>query len=171
MKQDLGHLQNISMQWRWNTRIWLLDVFQSFYQQITYFYLKLGRDLLLKMIRKKQFSKDLPQGEMELPTVYVFRSTNLVMHSQLRGHVSDTMKTYNDAKSKTFGKNDKPKKKKNNNKNMYIWALFLKAKKSLKDNFFSQFYAINLALIINANLCCSRIGIFLALSIFVSYEK
>ena len=112
MKQDLGHLQNISMQWRWNTRIWLLDVFQSFYQQITYFYLKLGRDLLLKMIRKKQFSKDLPQVEMELPTVYVFRSTNLVMHSQLRGHVSDTMKTYNDAKSKT---------------------LFLKEESSLKD--------------------------------------
>ena len=122
MKQYLGHLQNISMQWRWNTRIWLLDVFQSFYQQITYFYLKLGRDLLLKMIRKKQFSKDLPQGEMELPTVYVFRSTNLVMHSQLRGHVSDTMKTYNDAKSKT---------------------LFLKEESSLKDKKVSNFMQNN----------------------------
>ena len=122
MKQDLGHLQNISMQWCWNTRIWLLDVFQSFYQQITYFYLKLGRDLLLKMIRKKQFSKDLPQGEMELPTVYVFRSTNLVMHSQLRGHVSDTMKTYNDAKSKT---------------------LFLKEESSLKDKKVSNFMQNN----------------------------
>ena len=135
------------------------------------FYLKHGRDLLVKTTGMKQFSKDLPQLRMELPTLYVFKSTNLVMHSKLPSLVSVTVKTYNDAKSKTFGKNDKPKKKKNNNKNMYIWALFLKAKKSLKDNFFSQFYAINLALIINANLCCSRIGIFLALSIFVSYEK
>lgn len=74
------------------------------------------------MIRKKQFSKDLPQGEMELPTVYVFRSTNLVMHSQLRGHVSDTMKTYNDAKSKT---------------------LFLKEESSLKDKKVSNFMQNN----------------------------
>ena len=68
----------------------------------------------------KQFSKDLPQLRTELPTLYVFKSTNLVMHSKLPSLVSVTVKTYNDAKSKTFGKNDKPKKKKNNNKNMYI---------------------------------------------------
>ena len=58
-----------------------------------YFYLKHGEDLLVKIIGKKHFPKDLPQGEMELPALYVFKSTNLVMHSKLSGFVSDAMKT------------------------------------------------------------------------------
>ena len=50
---------------------------------------------------------------------------------------------------------------------MYIWALFLKKERSVKDKIFSSF----MALIINANLCCSRISTFLALIFFASYEK
>ena len=65
----------------------------KFLSKITYFYLKHGGDILVKIIGKKQFSKDLPQGGMELPVLYVFKSTNLVMHSKLPGFVSDAMKT------------------------------------------------------------------------------
>ena len=50
---------------------------------------------------------------MELPALYVFKSTNLVMHSKLSDLVSDAMKTYNDANSKTLETKDEPKKKKN----------------------------------------------------------
>ena len=84
--------------------------------KIIYFYLKHGGDLLVKITGKKQFSKDLPQGGMELPALYVFKSTNLVMHSILPDLVSDAMKTYNDAKSNTLETKDKPKKKKKKNK-------------------------------------------------------
>ena len=43
---------------------------------------------------------------------------------------------------------------------MHIWALFLKEKRSLKDkNFPILSRLINLALIINANLRCSKISI------------
>ena len=40
----------------------------EFISKVTYFYfyLKHGRDLLVQVIGNKQFSKDLPQGEMEL---------------------------------------------------------------------------------------------------------
>ena len=48
---------------------------------------------------------------MELPTLYVFKSANLVMHLKLPGLVSDAMKTYNNAKSKTLETKDNPKKK------------------------------------------------------------
>ena len=65
----------------------------------------------------KQFPKDLPQWRIELPTLYVFKSTDLVMYSKLPGLVSVTVKTCSDAKSKTSEKKDKPKKK---NNNMYI---------------------------------------------------
>ena len=53
---------------------------------------------------------------------------------------------------------------------MYIWALFLKEKKSLKD-FPILWRLFNLALIINENLCCSQIIIFLALIIFASMKN
>ena len=90
-------------------------MYQSFYQKTTYFcfYLKHGGDLLVKIIGKKQFSKDLPDGEMELPALYISNSTNLVMHSKLSGLVSDAIKTYSDAKSKALETKDEPKKKKN----------------------------------------------------------
>ena len=50
---------------------------------------------------------------MELPAVYIHKSTNLAMHSKLQSLVSDAMKTCNDAKSKTLETKDKPKTKKN----------------------------------------------------------
>ena len=71
----------------------------KFLSKITYFYLKHGRNLQVKIIGKKQFSN-------------VFKSTNLAVHSKLPGLVSDAMKKYNDAKSKTLETKDKPKKKK-----------------------------------------------------------
>ena len=86
----------------------------KFLSKITYFYFKHGGDLLLKIIGKKQFSIDIPQRRMELPAQYVFKFTNLVIHSKLQSLVSNAMKTYSDAKSKTLKTKDKPKK--NNNK-------------------------------------------------------
>ena len=49
---------------------------------------------------------------VELPALCVFKSTNLVMHSKSLVLVSDTMRKYDNAKSKTLEKNDIPKKKK-----------------------------------------------------------
>ena len=50
----------------------------------------------------------LPQDGMELPALYVFKTTNLEMHLQLPSLARKAMKTYNDAKTKAM---DKPKKK------------------------------------------------------------
>ena len=82
----------------------------KFLSKITYFYLKHGGDLLVEIIGKRQYSRDLPQGGMELPALYVFKSTNLEMHLQLSSLARKAMKTYNDAKTKTM---DNPKKRQN----------------------------------------------------------
>ena len=80
----------------------------KFLSKITYFYLKHSGDLLVEIIGKRQYSRDLPQDGMELPALYVFKTTNLEMHLQLPSLARKTMKTYNDAKAKAM---DKPKKK------------------------------------------------------------
>ena len=82
----------------------------KFLSKITYFHLKHGGDLLVEIIGKRQYSRDLPQGGMELPALYVFNTTNLEMHLQLPSLARKAMKTYNDAKTKAM---DKPKKKQN----------------------------------------------------------
>ena len=73
----------------------------KFLSKITYFYLRHGGDLLVKITGKKQFSKGLSQEGCN-SLLFVFKSANLVMHLKLTGLVSDAMKAYSDAKSKTL---------------------------------------------------------------------
>ena len=82
----------------------------KFLSKITYFYRKHGGDLPVEIIGKRQYSRDFPQGGMELPDLYVFKTTNLEMHLQLPSLARKAMKTYNDAKTKAM---DKPKKRQN----------------------------------------------------------
>ena len=82
----------------------------KFLFKITYFYLKHGGDLLVEITGKRQYSIDLPQGGMELPALYVFKTANLEMHLQLPSLARKAMKIYNDAKTKAM---DKPKKRQN----------------------------------------------------------
>ena len=89
----------------------------KFLSKITYFYLKHGGDLLVEIIGKRQYSRDLPQGGMELAALYVFKTTNLEMHLQLPSLARKAMKTYNDGKTKAM---DKPKKKAKQKNDMYI---------------------------------------------------
>ena len=64
------------------------------------------------------------------------------MHSKLPGLVSDTMKSYNDAKSKILETKDKPRKKNNKQQYVYLNIIFFK-KKSLKNKNFFNFMQIN----------------------------
>ena len=89
----------------------------KFLSKITCFYLKYGGDLLVEITGKRQYSRDLPQGGMELPALYVLKTTNLEMHLQLPSLARKAMKTYNDAKTKAMGK---PLKKAKQKTDMYI---------------------------------------------------
>ena len=92
---------------------------------------------------------------MELPALYVFKTANLEMHLQLPSLARKAMKTYNDAKTKAM---DKPKKRQNK-KMVCIFEHYSHTKKKYYEKYFCQvlFEIINLALIINANLFCSKV--------------
>ena len=76
----------------------------------TYFYLKHVGYLLVKIIQTNSSPKTFLKLGTELPNLYVFKYTNVVMHSRLPGLVSDPMKIYNDTKSKILKAKDKPQK-------------------------------------------------------------
>ena len=55
----------------------------KFLSKITYFFLKLRGDLVVKITGQSRYSRDLDQGVMELPGTYVFTSTDAEMHAKL----------------------------------------------------------------------------------------
>ena len=87
---------------------------------------------------------------MELPALYVSKTTNLEMHLQLPSHARTAMKTYNDAKTKAIDKS----KKRQNKKMIRIFEHYSYTKKKYDEKYFCHvlFEIINRTLIINANL-------------------
>ena len=82
----------------------------KFLSKITYFFLKLGGDLVVKITGQRRYSRDLDQGAMELPGTYVFTSTDAEMHAKLEMLVKEAMEQYNN-KIKEKEREKKIKKK------------------------------------------------------------
>ena len=66
----------------------------KFLSKITYFYIRNGGKLLVRITGRRRFSNDLPQGGMELPALYKFKSKNskallrkLLMSIKMQGNV------------------------------------------------------------------------------------
>ena len=84
----------------------------KFLSKITYFFLKLGGDLVVKITGQRRYSPDLDQGGMELPGTLVFASTEAVMHAKLEMLDKEAMGQYsNKIKEKEREKNIKKKNK------------------------------------------------------------
>ena len=75
----------------------------KFLSKITYFFLKLGGDLVVKITGQRRYSPDLNQGGMELPGTYIFTSMDAEMHAKLEMLVKEAMEQYN---NKITGKED-----------------------------------------------------------------
>ena len=84
----------------------------KFLSKITYFSLKLGGDLVVKITVQRRYSRDLDQGVMELPGTYVFTSTDAEMHAKLEMLLKEAMEQYNnEIKEKEREKKIKKKNK------------------------------------------------------------
>ena len=82
----------------------------KFLSKITYFFLKLGGNLVVKITGQRRYSQDLNQGGMELPGTYVFTSTDAEMHAKFEMLVKEAMEQYNN-KIKEKEREKKIKKK------------------------------------------------------------
>ena len=84
----------------------------KFLSKITYFYMKSGGEVSVRITGKRQHTKDLPQGGMELPAMYTFKSTNVEVHTKLPDVVSVAIKDYNECKKVALSTSKQAKKKK-----------------------------------------------------------
>ena len=68
--------------------------------EITYFCLWHGGDLHAATIVERRYLYGLKQGGIEFPTTYIYRYTDMDMHSKLQIIVGETMERYNKARKK-----------------------------------------------------------------------
>ena len=83
----------------------------KFPSKITYFFLKLGGDLLVETTGQRRYSRDLDQGGMKLPGTYVFTSTDAEIHAKLEMLVEEAMEQYNNKIKEKEREKIKKKKK------------------------------------------------------------
>ena len=72
----------------------------KFLSKITYFCLRHGGDLHAATIVERRYLYGLKQGGIEFPTTYIYRYTDMDMHSKLQIIVGETMERYNKARKK-----------------------------------------------------------------------
>ena len=82
----------------------------KFLSEITHFFLKVKGNLVVKITGQRRYSWDLDQGGMELPSTYVFTSTDAEMYAKLEMLVKEAMEQYNN-KIKEKEREKKIKKK------------------------------------------------------------
>ena len=56
----------------------------KFLSKLTYFFLKYGGTLSVKVTGERRFSYDLAQGGMEIPAEYVFKTENIDLYNQMK---------------------------------------------------------------------------------------
>lgn len=64
------------------------------------FCLRHGGDLPAETIVERRYLHGLKQGDTEFPTTYIYRSTDMDMHSKLQIIVGETMERCNKARKK-----------------------------------------------------------------------
>ena len=80
----------------------------KFLSKITYLFLKLGGNLVVKITEKRRYLRDVDQRGIEIPGTYVFTSTDAEMHAKLERLVKEAMEQYNNKiKEKELEKKNK----------------------------------------------------------------
>ena len=82
----------------------------------------------VEIVGKRQYSRDLPQGGMELPALYVFKTTNLEMHYPVTQSCQKGHENIQRCKDKSNGQ---AKNKRQNKKMICIFEHYSYKKKKI----------------------------------------
>ena len=87
----------------------------KFFSQLIFFFLQYEGTLLIKVTGERRFSFDLPQGGMEIPADFVFKTVDAKLHNQMREKVLKELENFEGRRKvgidKSLKKNEKKKNK------------------------------------------------------------
>ena len=85
----------------------------KFLSQLIFFFLKYEGTLSIKVTGERRFSFDLPQGGMEIPADFVFKTVDAKLHNQMREKVLKELENFEGRRKVGIDKSLKKKEKKN----------------------------------------------------------
>ena len=83
-----------------------------FLSQLIFFFLKYEGTLSIKVTGERRFSFDLPQGGMEIPADFVFKTVDAKLHNQMREKVLKELENFEGRRKVGINKSLKKKEKK-----------------------------------------------------------
>ena len=86
----------------------------KFLSKLTFFFLKHGATLTVKVTGERRYSFDLPQGRMEIPAEFIYKSEKKELIDQMKEKTLEEIKKYDERRKK--GMEDSLEKKENKNK-------------------------------------------------------
>ena len=84
----------------------------KFLSQLIFFFLKYEGTLSIKVTGERRFSFDLPQGGMEIPADFVFKTVDAKLHNQMREKVLKELENFEGRRKVGMNKSLKKKEKK-----------------------------------------------------------
>ena len=86
----------------------------KFLSKLTFFFLKHGATLIVKVTGERRYSFDLPQGGMEIPAEFIYKSEKKELIDQMKEKTLEEIKIYYERRKK--GMENSLEKKENKNK-------------------------------------------------------
>ena len=85
----------------------------KFLSQLIFFFLKHDDTLSIKVTGERRFSFDLPQGGMEIPAEFTFKSVHEKLYDQMREKVFEELEKFEERRKIGINKSLKKKERKN----------------------------------------------------------
>ena len=93
---------------------YLLGHVPKFLSKLTFFFLKHGATLTVQVTEERRYSFDLPQGVMEIPAEFIYKSEKKELIDQMKEKTLEEIKKYDERRKK--GMENSLEKKENKNK-------------------------------------------------------
>ena len=98
----------------------------KFLSKLTFFFLKHGGTLTVKVTGERRYSFDLAQGGMEIPVEFIYNSEKKELSDQMKEKTLEEIKKYNERRKEGMKNSLKKRKIKiKNNINFFVYFFFL----------------------------------------------
>ena len=94
----------------------------NFLSKLTFFFLKHGATLTVKVTGERRYSFDLPQGGMKIPAEFIYESEKKELIDQIKEKTLEEIKKYDERRKK--GMENSLEKKENKNNNIFLCIFF-----------------------------------------------
>ena len=93
----------------------------KFLSKLTFFFLKHGATLTVKVTGERRYYFDLPQGVMEIPAEFIYKSEKKELIDQMKKKTLEEIKKYDERRKQGMENSLEKKENKNKDQNFFVY--------------------------------------------------